>query len=1140
MQLREISELFIKSDEFNEFVQRKNDEKISVEGIAPSSFPLIISSLYSHSPGQVLVITKNFQKMNEVYIDLSCYIDPQYLCTLPPWETLPYEFVSPSENLERERVATLYRIINGEPVVIVATVESLIRNIPERSFFIRKGIPLSVGEEYPFDDIISALLAYGYSREHRVESFGQFSVKGGIIDIFLSSHQTPVRLDFFGDTLDSIREFDIESQVSHTSISSITIYPRKELILSQQESELIRSHLTDAKERGLEIPHYEELITETGNPITHLSGIEDLFPIAIRTENILAYLSDNAKYIYLETPELIAQRDQLLKTFHELYRKRAKHVPCLEPDELIDSTVFDDALAAAIELKVFTTTRNALNWKLRSIPTFHGKIKSVREEIARRIEDNWRIIITTGFEGQARRLYDLFNEFTPDSDFEKISADNPVNILIAPLKEGFEIVSERILILTDHEIFGKTYRRKVQFKKKRTRPIESFLDLKEGSYVVHINHGIGIFRGIERMSAGGVERDFLLIEYADSDRLYVSLDQITMVQSYIGIDGKKPRIDSLGRKSAWNRIKDRVQKSVEEIAGDLIEIYSKRRALKGFQYPPDTMWQEEFESKFEYEETPDQITTIEDVKDDMESTQPADRVICGDVGFGKTEVAIRASFKAVMAGKQVAMLVPTTVLAMQHFTTFTNRFVDYPINIEMLSRFRTRGEINDIKKKLSSGEVDIVIGTHALLAKSMAFKNLGLLIIDEEQRFGVNHKEQLKKLRTLVDVITLSATPIPRTLHMAVAGIRDLSIIATPPENRQSIDTYVLEENPDIIRMAIMREIERDGQVFYVHNRVETIDAQQRILTELVPEAKFCIAHGQMREHELEEVMIDFLAGEYDVLISTTIIESGLDMPNVNTIIIDRADTFGLSQLYQLKGRVGRSIRKAYAYLFYPRHVPLTEAAQKRLQVIAEYSDLGSGYKIAMKDLEIRGSGNILGREQSGNIMDVGFDLYCQMLEDAVRKLKGEKPIRIFRTPVFLNTNFYIPASYIADERQKIEFYKRFESCETVDEVEQLEGELIDRFGEPPKEVRILIELEKIRAIASSLGIDEIIEESRSIKMRISAESRIDRNEIIESIKKDNRLNLDSKDRELLYLKLSESDEEKKLLELKKWLQQIS
>ena len=548
-----------------------------------------------------------------------------------------------------------------------------------------------------------------------------------------------------------------------------------------------------------------------------------------------------------------------------------------------------------------------------------------------------------------------------------------------------------------------------RFKKKLSKPITSFLDLKTGDYVVHLNHGIGIFKGIERMSAGGVERDFLLIDYADNDKLYVSLDQINMVQRYVGLDGRQPRIDSLGKKSAWNKIRDKVKESVEEIAKDLIEIYSKRQAMRGFQFPPDTLWQEEFESKFEYEETQDQITAIEDVKDDMESPQPMERLICGDVGFGKTEVAIRAAFKAVMAGKQAAILVPTTVLGMQHFTTFKKRFEDYPINIDLISRLRTRSEINRAKQKLKNGELDIIIGTHALLARDISFKNLGLLVIDEEQRFGVQHKERLKKLRMLVDVLTLSATPIPRTLHMALAGIRELSMITTPPENRQSIDTYVLEENPDITRMAILNEIERDGQVFFVHNRVQNIESVAAGLRKLVPEASFCTAHGQMHQHELEDIIVDFVDGKYDCLISTSIIESGLDMPNVNTIIINRAETFGLSQLYQLKGRVGRSSSKAYAYLFYPKHIPLTEIQQKRLQVISEYSEIGSGFKIAMKDLEIRGSGNILGREQSGNIMEVGFDLYCQMLEDSVRKLKGQRALSIFRTPVFLKSNFFIP-----------------------------------------------------------------------------------------------------------------------------------
>jgi transcription-repair coupling factor (superfamily II helicase) len=613
-----------------------------------------------------------------------------------------------------------------------------------------------------------------------------------------------------------------------------------------------------------------------------------------------------------------------------------------------------------------------------------------------------------------------------------------------------------------------------------------------------------------------------------------------MVQKYIGAEGRKPRIDALGKKSAWNRIKEKVRQSVEEIARELIVIYSKRNALKGFQFPPDTQWQEEFESLFEYDETPDQITAIEDVKDDMENHRPMDRLVCGDVGFGKTEVAIRAAFKAVMAGKQVALLVPTTVLAMQHFSTFKKRFSDYPMEIDMMSRFRSAAELARIKTKLSEGTIDIIIGTHALLSGSLSIKNLGLLIIDEEQRFGVKHKEKLKKLRALVDVLTLSATPIPRTLHMAMAGMRDLSIISTPPENRQSIETYVMEENPDILRMAILKEIERKGQIFFVHNRVQTIDAQASALEKLVPEATFCVAHGQMDEHQLEEIIIDFINGKFDALVSTTIIESGLDMPNVNTIIINRADTFGLSQLYQLKGRVGRSMRQAYAYLFYPRHTPLSEEAQKRLQVIAEYSALGSGFKIAMKDLEIRGAGNILGVEQSGNIMDVGFDLYMQMLDEEIRKLKGEDTGDYFRTPVFLKTNFLIPPEYIPDERQKIEFYKRFESCETVEEVDALAVEMTDRFGTPPPRVAVLIELERVRALASSLAIEEILEDSHSIRIKITARTRIDRARLVKHLAADRRFTLDGSDRNTLLYSTAGLAEEKKIEELKKWLQLIS
>jgi transcription-repair coupling factor (superfamily II helicase) len=1141
MILNSISNIFKDSEEAAQlFKDIKNNDKVSVEGITSSSFSLLISAVYNNNPEQILIITKNSHTMQELFLDISCYLDPEKVFMLPPWETLPYEFVSPSEKVERERISTIYKILKGEPIVVITTVESLIRVVPNNDFLLKKGITLKAGEEYSFDDILDLLVSYGYSREYKVESFGQFSQKGGIIDVFLSSCQNPLRLDFFGDTLETIREFDAESQISYSKFESVTIYPRKELILFKSEREQLFKNLIEHKKKKQEIPEKVIEYLQNGDHLAEIAGVEDIFPLAIESDTILSYFNPVNQIFFIETFDLIAEKNHLEHIFDELFKKRSADIFALEPQILLRMQVFDEARAKSIEFRVFTTSADSIRIDIKGIPGFHGKIKTVREELSKKIENKWKIIICTQFEGQARRLYDLFGEFNPNSNFEEMTEDNSLNILIAPLSAGFEIESLKILVLTDHDIFGKAYRKKKQFKKKLSKPISSFLDLKPGDYVVHLNHGIGIFKGIERMSAGGVERDFLIINYADNDKLYVSLDQINMVQRYVGLDGRQPRIDSLGKKSAWNRIRDKVKESVEEIARDLLEIYSKRQAMRGFQFPPDTLWQEEFESKFEYEETQDQITAIEDVKDDMESPQPMERLICGDVGFGKTEVAIRAAFKAVMAGKQAAVLVPTTVLAMQHFNTFKKRFADYPVNIDLISRLRTRTEINKSKVKLKNGEIDIIIGTHALLAKDISFKNLGLVVIDEEQRFGVQHKERLKKLRMLVDVLMLSATPIPRTLHMALAGIRELSMITTPPENRQAIDAYVLEENPDITRMAILNEIERGGQVFFVHNRVQTIEGIVEDLRLLVPEASFRTAHGQMHEHELEDIIIDFVNGKFDCLVSTSIIESGLDMPNVNTIIIDRAETFGLSQLYQLKGRVGRSTAKAFAYLFYPRHIPLTEIQQKRLHVISEYSEIGSGFKIAMKDLEIRGSGNILGREQSGNIMEVGFDLYCQMLEDSVRKLKGQKPLSIFRTPVFLKTNFYIPETYITDEKQKIEFYKRFEACELVEEVAQLEQELLDRFGVPPDEVKVLIELEKIRALASSLEIEEIIEDSKAIKIRMSDNTRIDPGMIVTFIQKDKRISFDRKEKDILVFKPKADKEEKRLEEVKKWLQQIS
>ncbi len=1141
MVLKTVSDIFSSSKEFKE-IKKNKQTPVSIEGVSPGAAPLIISSFFNQNMGQTLVVVETIQQLNDIYLDLSCFIDDKYLFKFPSWETIPYEFMSPSETTERDRITTLYRIISKQPLIVVATVESITRKIPPISFFLKKGLGLAANEEYPYDDIIETLIQYGYSREARVDSFGQFSVKGSIIDIFLPSFENPLRLDFFGDTLESIREFDINTQVSTGDgiIEEITIYPRRELVLFDTEKRNLRDYLREQTHEAMNLPdEIKTWLKEDDYAIDRIPGIEEFFHDVIGSDTLESYFEKNHRVFMLESSNLEAAFDRIEKNFSNLYAKKSKVILCLPPEKLLSKETFKSLLEKSISIQTFTTSTDALTWDIKSIPGFQGKIKSVREEMKTRIHEGYNIIMTTSFEGQARRLADLFIDFNPHHNFESYNKESPFNIIISPLNRGIDIAGIKTLILSDHEIFGKSYRKRRFFKSRTSRPIDSFLDLKPGDYVVHINHGIGIFNSIERMTAGGVERDFIVIEYKESDKLYISLDQINFVQKYIGIDGRKPRIDALGKKSSWNKIKERVQGAVEEIAGELIKIYAQRNTLKGFRFPPDTRWQEEFESQFEFEETPDQITAIEDVKDDMENDKPMDRLVCGDVGFGKTEVAIRAAFKAVMAGKQVAMLVPTTVLAMQHFETFKKRFEGYPINIEMMSRFKTKGELTAIKKKLSNAEVDIVIGTHAILAKDMTIKNLGLLIIDEEQRFGVKHKEELKRFRVMVDVLALSATPIPRTLHMSMAGIRDLSIIATPPENRLPIETYVIEENPDILRQAILNEKARGGQIFFVHNRVQSIDTQMIILSKLVPEATCCIAHGQMNEHELEEVMIDFINHEYDILISTTIIESGLDMPNVNTIIINRADTFGLSQLYQLKGRVGRSIKKAYAYLFYPRHTSLSEEAQKRLKVISEYSDLGSGFKIAMKDLEIRGAGNILGREQSGSIMEVGFDLYCQMLEDAVKTLKGEEIKTYFRTSVFIRTNFFIPDTYIADERQKIEFYKRFESCDTIEEVDKLESELTDRFGPQPPEVKMLVELERVRALASSLQIDEILEDPRKINIKITSSCLIPAEKLIKEISSDSRLKIDSANPEnLLFMPLAKSSE-KKLSELKKWLQQF-
>ncbi|PKL30160.1 MAG: transcription-repair coupling factor, partial [Spirochaetae bacterium HGW-Spirochaetae-10] len=674
-------------------------------------------------------------------------------------------------------------------------------------------------------------------------------------------------------------------------------------------------------------------------------------------------------------------------------------------------------------------------------------------------------------------------------------------VLVQSLREtGFELPEERLYLWTDSDIFGRSYKKRMRFKKTGSAPIDSYLDLREGDVIVHINHGVGRFVKLERMKAAGRERDFLVLEYAEQDRLFVPLDQISMVQKYVAPESN-PQLDHLGRAS-FKKIREKVEKNIEAFAEELIQIYAARAKKQGYAFPADTVWQEEFEAEFPFDETPDQLMAIQAAKEDMEAPRPMDRLICGDVGYGKTEVAIRTVFKAVMGGKQAVVICPTTILALQHFKNFRERFANFPVRVDWVSRFRTPGEIRRIKESLASGEVDVVIGTHALLAKDVKIRNLGLLVIDEEQRFGVVHKEALKKLKTQVDVLTLSATPIPRTLHLSLTGIRDLSVIQTPPRDRKPVQTFVLEDSDAALIEAVHRELERGGQIFYLHNRIQSLDMVGARLRMLLPELRFTTLHGQMHEDDIEQILLDFTERKFDLLLTTAIIENGIDIPNVNTLIVDRADQFGLSQLYQIRGRVGRSSRQAYAYFFHQGSKVLTEQAMKRLNTLLEYQELGSGFKVAMRDLEIRGAGNVLGKEQSGDIIQVGYELYIKLLDNAVKRLKGEELEIEVRCTVNLNTDFFLSEEYIEDTRQRIEFYKRFEAARTEEEVAALADEMKDRFGPPDKAGEVFVLVERIRTLGSLCGFENIYEEGELIHFKAGESFRVPIQHMIEILKK--------------------------------------
>jgi len=1072
----------------------KGVKKTAVTG-AVGSFPsALIANLKRDTDGPFLIVTPLPEEAERVAEDISFFL-PGSVHLFPSWETLPFDKVSPSLETMGDRVSAIYALMTSSPI-IVAPVSALLQDVPPRDFLNSSMDYLETGEETNLESLVERLSNGGYSRVSMVQEKGEWSRRGGIIDIFPPSTENPVRVEFVGDSVESIREFEPATQKSIRSLSSVIILPVGDHPLSQG---IMPGGVEGRGEGGVTLFDY----------LPKSAPAFLLEPAAI---------DDELKRIEKETEERRAGLEedgglQGLPLFSLELLSILNGYPNLDMSRLAVGAVGETSLH--FDVKSNEDIRLGLTKKDGAFDRF--------VELSRGwLREGMRVVIASHTTGQAERVEELLKGKDMGArrvwSYDIFSLPDPPGLFtaIGLLNHGFRVPSERLVIVTEEEIFGQRVRLR-QVKAKTSAFITSLSDLKVNDPIVHIDHGIGIHRGLQKLNIGGVDGDFLLIEFAGRDKLYLPIYRMDQVQKYTG--GEGPTLDKLGGTS-WDKVKKRVKEKIKEMAAELLDIYAARKVMEGFAYSPPDHYFEEFEAAFEYEETPDQMEAIKDVIGDMTEPKPMDRLVCGDVGYGKTEVAIRAAFKAVLDGKQVAVLVPTTVLASQHLQTFQGRMSSFPVKIEMLSRFKSPREQREIVKKLREGGIDIVIGTHKLLQKDIVFKDLGLIVVDEEQRFGVTHKEKLKKLRKQVDVLTLTATPIPRTLHMSLMGIRDLSVINTPPEDRLAIKTFVNKFSDDVIKEAVEREHRRGGQVFFVHNRVESIGTMADHLHALIPEAKIAVGHGQMDEHELEKVMLSFMNGEKNILLCTTIIESGLDIPAANTIIINRADTFGLSQLYQLRGRVGRSKHRAYAYLLIPAEETITGDARKRLEVIQELTELGSGFKIAAHDLEIRGAGNLLGGEQSGQIEAVGFDLYTQLLEEAVAELKGEENIPDVEPNINLGVAAYIPDDYIDDVNERLVIYKRLASVKEDGEVAEIADELRDRYGPLPQLVENLLTMMEIKRVIRKALVTSIDAAKGRVSITFDPRTPVRPEKVIELIKeKKDRIKFTPSNQLIIFLK---------------------
>lgn len=1082
-----------------------------------------------------VIVTYSDLKARELYEEYKFYDRNAML--YPAKDLIFFQADIHGNQLVKERVRTMRRLMERKPLTIITTYAALMTPLAlwDRETDV---IDVEKGGTLNEKSLAEKLVSFGYEKSYQVESPGQFSVRGGIIDIFDLTEDNPYRIELWGDEVESIRSFDILSQRSIEKLESISVFPATEFVLederikaglkkleeeAKRQEKLFRdSFKTEEAHRvAVQVKELKEQLLELKSKVNLEGYIRYFYEDTVTLPELLIHVSrkeglGETPVFFLEEPVRIKeQADAVELEFRESMTQRAEKGYIL-PGQMNILYSGEEVAAKLLQGSVVTVStmdgrggyfkpERKIDVAARSIAPYNNSFEALVKDLKQFKKNGSRVLLLSGSRTRAKRLA----EDLRDQELTAVYTEDPyrevqpgeVLTYYGHVSKGFEYPLLKFVVLSETDIFGAEKKKKKAKKLYQGQKIKDFNELKVGDYVVHESHGLGIYRGIEKVEMEGVVKDYIKVEYRDGGNLYVLATGLDVIQKYASADAKKPKLNKLGSKE-WEKTKTKVRGAVNEVAKDLVELYAARQAGEGYRFSRDTVWQREFEEMFPFEETEDQLNAIADTKKDMESGKIMDRLICGDVGYGKTEIAIRAAFKAVQDGKQVVYLVPTTILAQQHYNTFVQRMKDFPVRVELMSRFRTPGEIKKTITDLQKGFVDIVIGTHRVLSEDVKFKDLGLLIIDEEQRFGVAHKEKIKKLKENVDVLTLTATPIPRTLHMSLIGIRDMSVLEEAPEDRLPIQTFVCEYNEELVREAISRELSRGGQVYYVYNRVNNIADVAAQIANLVPEATVAFAHGQMKEHELEKIMYDFINGEIDVLVSTTIIETGLDISNVNTMIIHDSDNMGLSQLYQLRGRVGRSNRTAYAFLMYKRDKMLKEVAEKRLEAIREFTDLGSGFKIAMRDLEIRGAGNLLGVRQHGHMEAVGYDMYCKMLNEAVQSLKGVRVAENFATLIDLDVDAFIPPTYIVNEVQKLDIYKRIAGIENVKERDDMKDELLDRFGDIPKSVDNLLRIALIRVAAHRLFMTEIKGKSERITFTFRPDAAVDPLKIPELLKK--------------------------------------